>query len=107
MALAERERYRHYVVSEAAQAPAHPPTDSLLAVLRFSASAPVEYRHEPEDTNCPTEDCGRPMARIGEDVSERLDIVPAEFFVHLHIRGKWACKCCQILVQEPVDPHIT
>ena len=25
--------------------------------------------------------CGRPMVRIGEDVSERLDIVPAEFFV--------------------------
>ena len=45
----------------------------------------VEHRHEPEDTNCPTEDCGRPMVRIGEDVSERLDIVPAEFFVHRHI----------------------
>ena len=48
----------------------------------------------------------RPMVRIGEDVSERLDIVPAEFFVHRHIRGKWACKCCQKLVQEPVDPQI-
>jgi transposase len=46
------------------------------------------------------------MVRIGEDVSERLDIVPAEFFVHRHIRGKWACKCCQRLVQEPVDPQI-
>ncbi|ODU63015.1 MAG: AAA family ATPase [Lautropia sp. SCN 66-9] len=41
MALAERERYRHYLVSEAAAAPAHPPPDSLLAVLRFSASAPA------------------------------------------------------------------
>jgi transposase len=37
---------------------------------------------------------------------ERLDIVPAQFFVHRHIRGKWACKCCQILVQEPVQPQI-
>ena len=35
------------------------------------------------------------MVRIGEDVSERLDIVPAEFFVQRHVRGKWACKCCQ------------
>ena len=42
------------------------------------------------------------MVRVGEDISERLDIVPAEFFVHRHIRGKWACRCCQILVQEPV-----
>ena len=66
----------------------------------------VEHHHEPENTTCPTPDCGRAMVRIGEDVSERLDIVPAEFFVHRHIRGKWACKCCQILVQEPVAPQI-
>ncbi len=66
----------------------------------------VEHHHEPEDTTCPTPDCGQPMVRIGEDVSERLDIVPAEFFVHRHIRGKWVCKCCQHLVQEPVAPQI-
>ena len=68
----------------------------------------IEHRHEPESTTCA---CGEAMVRIGEDVSERLDIVPAEFFVHRHIRGKWACKCCQQkgegrLVQEPVDPQI-
>jgi transposase len=66
----------------------------------------VVHHHEPESTTCPTPDCGQAMVRIGEDVSERLDIVPAEFFVHRHIRGKWACKCCQQLVQEPVEPQI-
>jgi transposase len=66
----------------------------------------VEHRHEPENTCCPTPECGQPMVRIGEDVSERLDIVPAEFFVHRHIRGKWVCKCCQHLVQEPAEPQI-
>jgi len=66
----------------------------------------VEHHHEPESTTCPTADCGQPMQRVGEDVSERLDIVPAQFFVHRHIRGKWVCKCCQILVQEPVEPQI-
>ena len=40
----------------------------------------VEHHHEPESTACATPECGQPMARIGEDVSERLDIVPAEFF---------------------------
>jgi transposase len=65
-----------------------------------------DHHHEPEDTSCPEPACGKPMQRIGEDVSERLDIVPAEFFVHRHIRGKWACKCCQVLVQQPVDPQI-
>lgn len=66
----------------------------------------VEHRHEPESTICATPECGRPMVRIGEDVSERLDIVPAEFFVHRHVRGKWACKCCQTLSQAPVDPQL-
>jgi transposase len=71
----------------------------------------VVHRHDPEDTGCSTPDCGQPMTRVGEDVSERLDIVPAEFFVHRHIYGKWACRCCQRqgierLVQEPADPQI-
>ena len=63
----------------------------------------VDHHHEPEDTTC---GCGQAMVRIGEDVSERLDIIPAQFFAHRHIRGKWACKCCQTLVQEPVEPHV-
>ena len=63
----------------------------------------VEHRHEPADTTC---SCGQAMERVGEDVSERLDIVPAEFFVHRHVRGKWACRCCQTLVQEPVAPQV-
>ena len=50
----------------------------------------VDQRVEPEDTSCPTPDCGQPMVRVGEDISERLDIVPAQFFVQRQIRGKWA-----------------
>ena len=65
-----------------------------------------DHHHEPENTNCPSPECGRPMVRVGEDVSERLDIVPAEFFVHRHIYGKWACRCCQCLVQEPAAVQI-
>jgi transposase len=63
----------------------------------------VEHGHEPESTDCA---CGSPMVRVGEDVSERLDIVPAEFFVHRHIYGKWACRCCQKLVQPGAVPEI-
>jgi transposase len=71
----------------------------------------VEHHHEPENTTCTTAGCGQAMTRVGEDVSERLDIVPAEFFAHRHIYGKWACRCCQRqgierLVQEPVDAQI-
>lgn len=66
----------------------------------------VEHRHEPADTTCPTPGCGKPMLRVGEDISEKLDIVPAEFFVHRHVYGKWTCRCCQVLAQEPVAPQI-
>ena len=63
----------------------------------------VDSRVEPENTTC---ECGQAMQRVGEDVSERLDIVPAQFFVQRQIRGKWACKCCQLLVQEPAAPQV-
>ena len=41
MALAERERFRHYVVADAVSAPAKVDPDSLLAVLRLSAPVPA------------------------------------------------------------------
>lgn len=66
----------------------------------------VEHRHEPETTICQEPGCARPMTRIGEEVTERLDIVPAEFFVHRHIYGKWACRCCQVLRQAPAVPEL-
>ncbi len=40
MALAERERYRHYVVADAEHAPTQPQDGTLLAKLRWSAKAP-------------------------------------------------------------------
>ena len=44
----------------------------------------VDHRDEPENTTC---GCGQAMVRIGEDVSERPDIILAQFFVHRHIRA--------------------
>ncbi len=81
--------------------PRQPRRQPLPAHLRR-----VEHRHEPESTDCREPGCGRPMMRIGEDVSERLDIVPAEFFVHRHIYGKWACRCCQTLKQAPAVAEV-
>ena len=64
------------------------------------------FAHEPESTVCTAPGCGAQMKRIGEDVSEKLDYVPGVFCVHRHVRGKWACACCQTLVQAPVEPHV-
>lgn len=47
--------------------------------------------------NCP--DCGAAMRKIGEDVSEVLDYVPARFKVIRHVRPKHACPACQRILQ--------
>jgi transposase len=58
---------------------------------------PREQRvHEPA-CNCP--DCGAVMRKIGEDVSEVLDYMPARFKVIRHVRPKLACASCQRIVQ--------
>lgn len=105
---AQLERLRREAEAAAAAAgtktkapPRKPRRNPLPAHLRR-----VEHRHEPDHTDCQEQGCGRPMQRIGEDVTERLDIVPAEFFVHRHIYGKWACRHCQILRQAPSVPEI-
>jgi hypothetical protein len=63
----------------------------------------TEIHHEPEDTSCA---CGCQRVRIGEDISEKLDYTPGVFTVERHIRGKWACKACETLIQAPVPPHV-
>ena len=95
----------------ALQATANPtPTSSEPAQKRKPRREPlpqhlprVDQRVEPENTTC---ECGQAMQRVGEDISERLDIVPAQFSVLRQIRGKWACRCCQLLVQEPAAVQV-
>ncbi len=62
-----------------------------------------DVHHEPESTVC---GCGCQMQRVGEDVAEKLDYEPGVFTVERHVRGKWACRQCQTLVQAPVPAHV-
>jgi transposase len=39
--------------------------------------------------------CGTQLSRIGEDISEKLDYIPAKIQVIRHIRPKYACKECE------------
>lgn len=63
----------------------------------------IDHHHELTDTQCA---CGQPLVRIGEDVSEQLDCEPARFFVHRHIRGKYACRCCETIQAAALPPQI-
>jgi len=39
--------------------------------------------------------CGKIMDRMGQEISEKLDIIPAKIQVIRHIRYKYACKNCE------------
>jgi transposase len=39
--------------------------------------------------------CGAQLSRIGEEVSEKLDIIPAVIQVIRHVRPKYSCKQCE------------
>jgi transposase len=62
-----------------------------------------EISHEPENKVC---GCGCALERIGEDVSEKLDYTPGVFQVERHVRGKWVCRGCERLIQEPMPAQI-
>ena len=65
----------------------------------------VERVIEPASTQCPC-GCGQ-MAQIGEDVSERLDVIPAQFRVLVTRRPKYACRrCSQAVVQAHAPEHV-
>lgn len=57
---------------------------------------------EPDSIQCPC-GCGE-MKRIGEDRSERLDIIPAQFQVIVTIRPKYACQSCADKVVQASAP---
>lgn len=63
----------------------------------------IERIIEPETTLCPC-GCGE-MARIGEDVSERLDVMPAQLRVLVTRRPRYACRRCSRAVAQAHAPE--
>jgi transposase len=65
----------------------------------------IEVTLTPEDTACPC--CRAAMTVIGEDTSERLDVIPAQFRVIVTKRPKLACRACAgTVIQEPAPPRL-
>lgn len=64
----------------------------------------IEKIITPDSTTCA---CGADLHVIGEDVSERLDIIPAQFQEIVTRRPKYACRTCEdAIVQAPARTHV-
>src|SRR5580658_770030 len=65
----------------------------------------IEVVIAPEDTACPC--CRAAMHVIGEEKSERLDVIPAQHRVIVTRRPKYACRACEsAIVQAPAPERL-
>lgn len=54
---------------------------------------------------CPC--CGsNKLAKLGEDVTETLEVVPRQWKVIQHVREKWTCRVCEKITQPPAPFHV-
>jgi transposase len=49
--------------------------------------------------------CGGELRKLGEDVTETLERVPASWFVIEHVREKMTCRRCEAITQPPAPFH--
>jgi transposase len=59
---------------------------------------------EPEHAACP--ECGGKLRKLGEDVTETLEYVPARFKVIRTVRPKLSCAGCSQIVQAPAPNRV-
>ncbi len=104
LAAAEAELARRAaLVTPEAQAPRQPRTRAGRQPLPDHLPR-IEHRHEPDSCTCGQ--CGHDLVKIGEDVSEQLDVEPSRFFVHRHIRPQYACRSCETVTAAPIPPAV-
>jgi transposase len=57
----------------------------------------------PAPAACPC--CGGLLHKIGEDVTETLELVPRHWKVIQHVREKFSCRSCESITQPPAPSH--
>ena len=81
------------------------PASAAPTADRFRRTCRASRRRRRRRQACPC--CRGRLHRIGEDVSERLDIVPAQFRVLVMRRPKYACRACEeVVVQAPAPARL-
>ncbi len=93
---------QHAVLEEALLAKEMPAAESQVTRSRkpLPEHLPRDTQeHLPAQSDCP--DCGGKVKKLGEAVSEVLEYIPASFRVIRHVRPKFACTKCDVIVQAP------
>jgi transposase len=71
----------------------------------FPADLPRERIIVPGPTACAC--CGSTrLAKLGEDVTETLEVVPRQWKVVQHVREKFTCRACEGISQAPAPFHV-
>jgi transposase len=56
--------------------------------------------------NCPC--CGsRKLSKLGEDITETLEVIPRQWKVIQTVREKFSCRECETITQPPAPFHVT
>lgn len=89
---------------EGAQAAERPAAVQVLLEKPARRPLPPHLPRETEvhEPSCTCPNCGAAMRRLGEDVTEVLEYVPASFKVIRHVRPKLSCRVCETIVQAPM-----
>jgi hypothetical protein len=72
----------------------------------FPAHLPRERVVIPAPECCPC--CGSAqLSKLGEDVTETLEVIPRRWKVIQTVREKFSCRACETITQPPAPFHVT
>jgi transposase len=57
----------------------------------------------PAPSACPC--CGGILHKLGEDVTETLEVIPRQWKVIQHVREKFSCRSCEAITQPPAPSY--
>jgi transposase len=64
---------------------------------------PRERRVLPSPSACPC--CGGKLAKLGETITESLEVIPRQWKVIQTVREKFSCRVCETITQPPAPFH--
>lgn len=72
----------------------------------FPDHLPRERVVIPAPESCPC--CGsRKLSKLGEDITETLEVIPRQWKVVQTVREKFSCRDCETITQPPAPFHVT